>query len=356
MKDQFSKTDITFPAIIGHSMFQHDFVNAMRQGRMHHAWLLTGPRGIGKAHTALQAAAWLLAENARDLKFVQTLAGFEIDKVDPGVALVLNRAHPDLKILAPLEENNKSGQIKIDQIRALLPFMMHKPGRSAWRVAIIDSMDELNYGGSNALLKILEEPPKNTVLFLIASRPSWLPPTIRSRCRVARMAALDQESSATVIASLWPDADADQQELLTILSEGAPGRALIFAKCNAADYYQAVCAVLAEDRLDRAALETICSKWGKGGAVGKLSRECAIMLIERLMRFCALAACGVSLAPCCQFEKRVISALCKRHSAGTLAEMQCEFSHRATQANELYLDFTHFLSRQLTAFHRKSLP
>ena len=273
---------------------------------MHHAWLLTGPRGIGKAHLALQAAAWLLAENARDPNFVQTSASFEIDTADPGVALVLKRAHPDLKILAPLEEDNKSGQIKIDQIRALLPFMMHKPGRSGWRVAIIDSMDELNYSGYNALLKILEEPPNRTVLFLIASRPSWLPPTIRSRCRVARMAALDQDSSATVIANIWPNADAGQQELLAILGEGAPGRAMMLAECNAADYYQAVCALIAKDSLDRAALETICSKWGKGGVVGKLSRECAIMLIERLMRFCALAACGVSLAPCCQFEKQVI--------------------------------------------------
>ena len=356
MQDQLSSNGSPLPSITGHSGFQQDLVAAMGQGRMHHAWLLTGPRGIGKAQLALRAAAWLLAENNDDPLSAKTATGFEIDPADPGVTLVLNGAHPDLKIVAPLEEDNKSGQIKIDQIRALLPFMMHKPGRGGWRVAIIDSMDEVNRNGSNALLKLLEEPPEKTVLFLIASCPGQLPPTIRSRCRVARMSALDQDNSAAVIASIWPDADASQRQLLTILGEGAPGRAIILAETGAADCYQTACALLTEDRLDRAALATICGKWGKGGAAGKNSRQGAIMLLERLLRLCALAASGVSLPPCCQFEERVIAVLCQRHAAGRLAEMQSEFSQKAALADALYLDFPQFLTRQLTAFHRKSLP
>ena len=356
MQEQLSSNESPLPSITGHSGFQQDLVAAMGQGRMHHAWLLTGPRGIGKAQLALRAAAWLLAENSDYPLSAKTPTGFEIDPADPGVTLVLNGAHPDLKIVAPLEEDNKSGQIKIDQIRALLPFMMHKPGRGGWRVAIIDSMDEVNRNGANALLKLLEEPSEKTVLFLISSRPGQLPPTIRSRCRVARMSALEQDNSAAVIASIWPDADASQRELLTILGEGAPGRAIMLAESGAADCYQASCALLAEDWLDRAALATICGKWGKGGAAGKNSRQGAIMLIERLLRLCALAASGVSLPSCCHFEERVIAVLCQRHAAGRLAEMQSEFSQKAAQADALYLDFAQFLTRQLTAFHRKSLP
>ncbi len=356
MQDQLSSNESPLPSITGHSGFQQDLVAAIGQGRMHHAWLLTGPLGIGKAQLALRAAAWLLAEKNDDPLFAKMSSGFEIDPADPGVKLVLNGAHPDLKILAPLEEDNKSGQIKIDQIRALLPFMMHKPGRGGWRVAIIDSMDVVNPNGANALLKLLEEPPEKTVLFLIASRPGQLPPTIRSRCRVARMSALDQDNSAAVIASICPDADASQRELLTILGEGAPGRAIMMAESGAADCYQASCALLAEDRLDRVALATICGKWGKGGAAGKNSRQGAIMLLERLLRLCALAASGVSLPSCCQFEERVIAVLCQRHAAGRLAEMQSDFSQKAAQADVLYLDFAQFLTRQLTAFHRKSLP
>jgi hypothetical protein len=130
----------------------------------------------------------------------------------------------------------------------------------------------------------------------------------------------------------------------------------MLAESGAADCYQAACALLAEDRLDRAAFATICGKWGKGGAAGKNSRQGAIMLLERLLRLCALAASGVSLPPCCQFEERVIAVLCQRHVAGRLAEMQSEFSQKAAQADALYLDFAQFLTRQLTAFHRKSLP
>ena len=113
---------------------------------------------------------------------------------------------------------------------------------------------------------------------------------------------------------------------------------------------------MAEDWLDRAALATLCSKWGNSGATGKLSRESVIMLLERLLRLAALAASGVERSPCCQFELSVIAALCQRHSAGRLAEMQNEFSQNAAQADALYLDFEQFLTRQMETFHRKSLP
>ncbi len=356
MQDQSSSIITQLPAISGHAGFQRDFVKAMVQGRMHHAWLLAGPRGIGKAQVALRAAALLLAENQSQSPPAEIPKSFEIDPADPGVTLVLNCAHPDLKIVAPLEEDNKSGQIKVEQIRALLPFMMHTPGRGGWRIAIIDSMDAVNRNGSNALLKMLEEPPQKTVLFLITSRPGQLPPTIRSRCRVARMTSLDQDSSASVIADIWPDADLSQRELLTILGEGAPGRAVMLANSGAADFYEAACSLMAEDWLDRAALATLCSKWGNSGATGKLSRESVIMLLERLLRLAALAASGVERSPCCQFELSVIAALCQRHSAGRLAEMQNEFSQNAAQADALYLDFEQFLTRQVETFHRKSLP
>ena len=106
MQDQLSSNESPLPSITGHSGFQQDLVAAMGQGRMHHAWLLTGPRGIGKAQLALRAAAWLLAENNDDPLSAKTPTGFEIDPANPGVTLVLNGAHPDLKIVAPLEEDN----------------------------------------------------------------------------------------------------------------------------------------------------------------------------------------------------------------------------------------------------------
>ncbi|MGA1782538.1 MAG: DNA polymerase III subunit delta', partial [Candidatus Puniceispirillaceae bacterium] len=133
---------------------------SMASGRMHHAWLLTGPRGIGKASMARMAAAWLLSEAPAPAGlFGDDMPVFSVSPDDPGSKLVFRGAHPDYLSITPAVDDNKSGQIKIDQIREMVPFMAHKPAKGGWRVAVIDSMDEINRNGANAMLKLLEEPP-----------------------------------------------------------------------------------------------------------------------------------------------------------------------------------------------------
>ena len=130
--------------VIGHSDFVESFATSMASGRMHHAWLLTGPSGIGKASVARLAAAWLLSERVNPIDlFGVKMTGFSVSLDDPGAKLVFNGAHPDYLAIAPVLDDNKSGQIKIDQIRAMVPFMAHKAARGGFRVAVIDSMDEL---------------------------------------------------------------------------------------------------------------------------------------------------------------------------------------------------------------------
>jgi len=357
MQDHSSHVPPDLAATVGHQEFERAFAAAAQSHRMHHAWLLTGPQGVGKALMARKAAAWLLREatdNSADA--AEESARFVLNRADPGTALVLSGAHPDLMIVEARDADNKSGQIKIDQVRSLIPFMMHKPGRGGWRVAIIDSMDDLNRNGANALLKLLEEPPEQTVLLLVASRPGQLPPTIRSRCRVARLGRLAEDDSETVIRSIWPEADGEQLGILRILAEGAPGRALLLAESGAADCYQAVCKLLREDRLDRPALLTLCGKWGKGGAAGKPSRQGAAILMARLLRLSALRAAGGEGAALCDFEEKAVTALCARHSPDRLADLQLAFSRDAAKAEGLYLDFSQFLTRQITGLHQKSLP
>lgn len=356
------------PTAIGHQEFEAQLGASRAQGRLHHAWLLTGPKGIGKSIMAKRAAAWLLSEQESNALFAEAPSGsdsgFHLDLDDPGANLVVKGAHPDLLLIAPDEEDNKSGQIKIKQVRALHPFMMHKPGRGGFRVAIIDSMDEINRSGANAMLKLLEEPPENTVIFLISSRPGQLPPTIRSRCRVVRMNGLAQPDCHAVLQAHWPEAESRQLDILTALAEGAPGRAIMLADSGSADCYQAVCALLGEERLDLAALATICGKWGQGAAAARNSRLGAIMLLERLLRQAALAASTSggassidgSAAIICPFEAPVIAKLGQRHDAATLAEMQSAFTRDAAKAEGLYADFGHFLLRQITKFHEKTLP
>lgn len=351
----------------GHEVFTDALAGAIAGGRVAHGWLLTGPQGVGKSAIACMAAAWMLRETDGQAALIDT-PGIHVDAADPGSNLVCKGNHPDLLLIRPDLKDNKSGQIKLDQIRKLVGFLGHKPGRGGWRIAIIDSMDQVNRNGANALLKLLEEPPERTMLFLIASRPGRLPPTVRSRCRVVRLPALDQHVCNRIIAEALPDEPESRLDSLARLSEGAPGRALALASSQSDDLYRAACALLAEPRFDEAALATLCDKWGKGGADGQTQRDGAIWLVGRLLRLAALMA-GHSPVPdsreragsgtgmiACDFETVLLSKLVKRHGATSLAERHASFVHSAAKMDGLYLDFGHFLARELAWLGGKSLP
>ena len=342
----------------GHESFTSALRDAIDGGRAAHGWLLTGPQGIGKAAMACMAAAWLLRE--RDEAPALIGGGVvAVDPADPGSNLVCKGHHPDLLVIRPELKDNKSGQIKLEQIRKLVGFMGHRPGRGGWRVAIIDSMDQVNRNGANALLKLLEEPPEKTMLFLVASRPGRLPPTIRSRCRVVRIAPPDESLCRDVIAARLPDISETRAEDLARLSEAAPGRALSLADSQSDDFYRTACALLSEQRFDMAAAATLCDKWGRGGAEGQPLRDGAIWLICRLLRLAAVrAGAGQDhdALAVCGFEEAAISRLVTHHDAGTLAERHATFLRSAGQMDGLYLDFGHFLSRELAALGGKSLP
>jgi len=343
----------------GHALFTDALVSAIEGGRVAHGWLLTGPQGVGKSAMACMAAAWMLRETEGQTSFVET-TGMVVDPDDPGSNLVCKGHHPDLLVIRPEIKDNKSGQIKLDQIRKLVGFLGHKPGRGGWRVAIIDSMDQVNRNGANALLKLLEEPPERTLLFLIASRPGRLPPTVRSRCRVVRIPALDGENCRTIVANAMPEEPEGRISDLARLSEGAPGRALSLATSQSDDLYRTACALLTEPQLDEGALAALCEKWGKGGADGQAARDGATWLVSRLLRLTALSASGSTNSPgrhpVCSFESAVISALASRHNQASLADRHATFVRSAAQMDGLYLDFGHFLSRELFWLRGKSLP
>ena len=343
---------------VGHEAFTSALTGAIDSGRAAHGWLLTGPKGIGKAAMACMAAALLLRESDDQPALIGG-GGMRIDPADPGSNLVCKGHHPDLLVIRPELKDNKSGQIKLEQIRKLVGFMGHRPGRGGWRVAIIDSMDQVNRNGANALLKLLEEPPEKTMLFLVASRPGRLPPTIRSRCRVLRIAPPGETLCREIVTKQLPDVPASRAEDLARVAEGAPGRALSLAHSQSDDLYRTACALLVEPRLDMAALATLCEKWGRGGAEGQPLRDGAIWLVGRLLRLAALragAGRGEGAAAVCAFEEEIISRLAAEHGAGILAERHTTFLRSASQMDGLYLDFGHFLSRELAALRGKSLP
>jgi DNA polymerase-3 subunit delta' len=210
----------------GHDAAVATFRAGMGSGRLHHAWLLAGPKGIGKALFADKAALRVLADAAGA---AVDAPGLDVPDDHPAARLVAAGSHPDLMRLERLARDGGAElarSINVDQVRGLQRLFATTPSMSAWRAVVIDAIDDLEPGGANALLKNLEEPPANTVFLLVSHAPERLLPTIRSRCRLLRLSPLADDVMASALAVALPDAEPEEIEVLVQIGEGAPGRAV----------------------------------------------------------------------------------------------------------------------------------
>lgn len=215
--------------LFGHDQAWHRFVDVVESRRMHHAWLLTGTSGIGKATFAYRAARLLLEAGEDDgTDGVQT------------ARLINAGSHPRLFVIRrPYDPKTKkfATTIPVDEVRRLRPFVGKTAGARSWRVVIIDDANDLNTASANALLKVLEEPPRQTVFFLVAPQPGALLATIRSRCRTLAFAPLSGGDFAhaahqALAASELParsELSLNELEHLEKISGGSVGRALMLA-------------------------------------------------------------------------------------------------------------------------------
>lgn len=212
--------------LVGHEAQISQFLDALAGGRMHHAWLLAGPKGVGKRAFADAAALRLLAgDGARGDD------GFSVDPMHPLASLLRAGTHPDHRVLMPPEEGKGSTQkiIPIQQVRDLREMLQGHPALGDWRTVIVDSIDDMERPTANAFLKSLEEPGIRTVMFLVSHAPGRLLPTIRSRCRVVRFDRLSDSDLRTVLLQAMPEAEPATLEALAAVAEGAPGEALRYA-------------------------------------------------------------------------------------------------------------------------------
>lgn len=230
--------------LLGHAVQARTMLDAAASRRMHHGWILSGPRGIGKGRIARAMAMRLLADAAGPRVEGD---GLEVPEGHPVRSLIESAAHPDYAMLAPLEKDGVTARnISVDQVRGLQRLTQTAPSLSQQRVVVIDSADDLERGAANALLKTLEEPPTDMLFLLVSHAPGRLLPTIRSRCRTLRFDPLPDDAMRTVL--LTGDATLLPQEIdaLVRVGEGSPGRALRFAGLNLAEMESALARIASE--------------------------------------------------------------------------------------------------------------
>ena len=232
--------------LFGHDDAVRAFRDSLDCGRVHHAWLITGPEGIGKALFADKAALRVLAGGAGP---PPTGQGLDVADDHRIAKLAAAGSHPDLMRLERLTKDNGielARSISVDQVRGLGRLFATTASLSPWRVVVIDAIDDLERPAANALLKNLEEPPANSLFLLVSHAPERLLPTIRSRCRLLRLSPLGPEAMTAALRAALPDADAAEIEALATVGEGSPGRAIAFRGLDIAGLDRAMQALAGE--------------------------------------------------------------------------------------------------------------
>ena len=217
--------------LYGHGEAERLLAEALASGRLHHAWLLTGPQGIGKATLAYRFARAALAAADECESSGQSLA---VADTTSAARQVKALSHPGLLLIRrPYDVKAKrfATSIPVDEVRRLRSFLSHRATADGWRVVIVDEANELNVNAANALLKSLEEPPTRTVFLLVSSAPGRLLPTIRSRTRALLLQPLGtRDLRAAAVQALAaggaPQPSDAEWAPLERLAEGSAGRLL----------------------------------------------------------------------------------------------------------------------------------
>jgi len=257
----------------GHEAAEEAFEDARARGRLHHAWLLPGPEGVGKATFAYRAARRLLGAPAD--------RGYGVLGVDPDLPVarqVAARSHPDLMVIERVGEDGKVRKvIPVDEARKLSEFFSKSPASAPHRVAIVDAADDLNINAANALLKTLEEPPPKGVLLMVSHSPGRLLSTIRSRCRRLAFGPLSQDATARFI-ERRTEVNEEEAFRLASMAQGAPGRALALAAAGALVVDDAARAILSDlPRLDESLALSLADRFRGGEGPAQFN-----LLFERL--------------------------------------------------------------------------
>ena len=281
--------------LVGHDQAEALLADAFRSGRLPHAWLIGGPAGVGKTTLAYRFARFLLAAGGEPASGGDSVSKLAVTEDSAVFRQVAAASHPDLLgVERPVDpkQGRRSGDLPIDQVRRIAPFLHLTASGGGWRVVVVDDADRMNRNSANAILKILEEPPKHTVLMLVSDQPGALLPTLRSRCRRLTLSAVPESDVLAFLERRMPDLRPDERIVLARLSEGAPGRALALAATGGhAIYTDLLDRVRHLPSLDWVAVHALGDRVAAAGGEA-LYRQVADQFQGILQRIVRLAATG----------------------------------------------------------------
>lgn len=305
--------------LFGHNAVEAEAAKALAGDRMHHAWLLTGPKGIGKATLAWRMARFLLAKAPEpadagmfgDLPSDPVTETLAIDPEHPVAQRLSALSDPGCLLIRRAWDHDRKrlkSQITVEEVRKLNAFFGLSAADGGHRVVIVDSADDMNPSAANALLKVLEEPPKGAVLILISHQPARLLPTIRSRCRVLRMSELDGTAMQNALALAEINVE-DAGPALFELAQGSIGAAIRLQADGGLELYADIMAVIGTaPSMDRQRLAKLIERVAARGEEARL--DMAVTLIDLALTRLARAGAGVlPTSDACKGESDLLTRL-----------------------------------------------
>ncbi|MZR30434.1 DNA polymerase III subunit delta' [Sneathiella litorea] len=328
--------------LFGHEAAEKLFLDNFLSGRFHHAWLITGARGVGKATFAYRAAKFLLSQlSSGGGGLFGPPESFDVPEDDPALSLIHAGSHPGLAVLRRQYDTKKKKfytVIRIDEVRALSPFFQLTASEGSWRIVIIDPVDEMNASAANAILKILEEPPKKTLFLLVSHTPAGLLPTIRSRCRQLALRPLDDTNMRAVLAPHSENLSSDQLDMLLTLAEGSPGKAFRLLEAGGLDIFTALLDIFkGYPRLDAEKLHALADKSGLKDGETRYRSVCEIYpwWLTRLVRAASEEFASNNLVP---GEAEIMKQMISHHSPSAWVELWEKGNDLIKRADSINLD------------------
>ncbi|WP_020593554.1 DNA polymerase III subunit delta' [Kiloniella laminariae] len=326
----------------GHSGAEEVLLQAYSSGRLPHAWMLTGPRGIGKATLAYRFARFLMNENpdgGGGGLFGENIAptSLVVSAENPVSRRVAAGSHGDLVTLelSPDDKGKMRSNIPVEDVRKIVNFTHKTSIEGGWRVVIVDAVEEMNNSAANALLKVLEEPPEKTVLLLISHLPGQILQTIHSRCCHLPLTVLDEKQVVALLQEKAPEvSDADALQLAR-LAEGSVGKALDLWQSGGLDFYREMIELLGTlPRLDIARLYAFADKLSVADPLAfKTGMELFLWWLARLIKLAGKGKVAEMVLP---GEGKLVASLIERHGLAQWLGLweKCSTNYaRATRAN-----------------------